>query len=66
MLSGSFLENLNHVEIDFINKNKIPENLFINAKGSSVTKYKQECKKNDVPFAYNTAPHANCGNSLKN
>ena len=66
MLSGSFLKNLNHVEIDFINKNKIPENLFINAKGSSVTKYKQECKKNDVPFAYNTAPHANCGNSLKN
>ena len=66
MLSGSFLKNLNHVEIDFINKNKIPENLFINAKGSSITKYKQECKKNDVPFAYNTAPHANCGNSLKN
>ena len=25
MLSGSFLKNLNHVEIDFINKNKIPE-----------------------------------------
>ena len=51
--------------LEFIEYHKIDKNDIIDANGQSISDIKDEMKKNDILFAYNTTPCGNAGHTIR-